>query len=197
MGEEAKSGAPRWILIGTGIVGLIAAILVAATKYYELHKARNEAIQSNPKNDSASKTAIDEERTTKDSKGNVPNTDLRKADPKTKSKVTSWKEKFPPGTYEGFHYYGGVPNSNPPKAHVELKPDMTYDRILNGTNRLQGKFEFRDDGLMFTGGRGNDGGFVEVWTIDGDKIQMKLWYPANQYPNAPPRETGEMKRVTP
>jgi hypothetical protein len=43
MVEEPKSGMPRWILIATGVVGLVAAILVAASNYYEFHKARAEA----------------------------------------------------------------------------------------------------------------------------------------------------------
>lgn len=42
MSEDEKAGVPRWILIATALVGLVAAILVAAAKYYEMHKARVE-----------------------------------------------------------------------------------------------------------------------------------------------------------
>ena len=46
MDEAVKTGTPRWILIATGMVGLIAALFVAAAKYYEIHKARAEAARA-------------------------------------------------------------------------------------------------------------------------------------------------------
>lgn len=57
VGKTAKHGTPRWILIATGVAGLVTAILVAATKYYELYKSRAEALQAEaakqgPSNDS-------------------------------------------------------------------------------------------------------------------------------------------------
>lgn len=43
MSDMTKPDTPRWILIATGLVGLVAAVLAAAAKYYEFHKARVEA----------------------------------------------------------------------------------------------------------------------------------------------------------
>ena len=48
MGDEPRSGTPRWILIATGLVGLVAATFVAAARYYEMHKARVEAANAHP-----------------------------------------------------------------------------------------------------------------------------------------------------
>ena len=64
MADEVKAGTPRWILIGTGIAGLVAAIFFAATKFYELHKARNEAVISDPqrKTDENEKTQPEQEK---------------------------------------------------------------------------------------------------------------------------------------
>ncbi len=59
MGEEGKSSVPRWIVIATAAVGLVSAILIAATKYYEFHKARAEAARAEtrdpPQSDSPSR----------------------------------------------------------------------------------------------------------------------------------------------
>jgi hypothetical protein len=48
MGSEGNSGVPRWIVIATAVVGLVSALLVAGTKYYEFHKARGEARETTP-----------------------------------------------------------------------------------------------------------------------------------------------------
>src|SRR5262245_1323077 len=48
MGDELKAGTPRWILIATALVGLVAASLAAAAKYYEFRKARAEAANAPP-----------------------------------------------------------------------------------------------------------------------------------------------------
>ncbi len=44
--KEVKSGTPKWLLIATGLVGLVAAMFMAAAKYYEIHKARAEAAKA-------------------------------------------------------------------------------------------------------------------------------------------------------
>lgn len=62
MSDVTKPGTPRWILLATGLVGLVAAVLVAATKYYELHKARVEALR-------AQTTPVDRPNQSSDSKG--------------------------------------------------------------------------------------------------------------------------------
>jgi hypothetical protein len=46
MGEDGKSGVPRWLVISTAVISLVAAILVAGAKYYEFHKARAEAAKA-------------------------------------------------------------------------------------------------------------------------------------------------------
>src|SRR5438045_3670901 len=46
MGEEGKPSVPRWLVITTAVVGLVTAVLIAATKYYEFHKARAEAAKA-------------------------------------------------------------------------------------------------------------------------------------------------------
>jgi cyclophilin family peptidyl-prolyl cis-trans isomerase len=46
VGEEAKSGTHRWLVVATAVAGLIAAVIVTATRYYELKKARLEAAQA-------------------------------------------------------------------------------------------------------------------------------------------------------
>jgi len=46
MGETVKAETPRWILIATGVAGLVAALFVAVAKYYEIHKARAEAARA-------------------------------------------------------------------------------------------------------------------------------------------------------
>jgi hypothetical protein len=137
--------------------------------------------EETPKKDEPKK---EEETPPKKDDTEVPKTDPK---PPIGKNNEDWKTKFPVGTYEGNH-------SGIAKATVELKADGTYHRVLNG-NPLQGRFEFSDGKLIFSGGTG--GGFIEVWSIDGDIIRLKLWYPANRYPDFPPNETGEMKRVTP
>jgi len=46
--NETKSSSPRWIILGTALAGLVATICVAATKYYELQKARADVIKEEP-----------------------------------------------------------------------------------------------------------------------------------------------------
>jgi hypothetical protein len=43
MKNKNKTGTPRWIFITTGIIGIVSAVFIAVTKYYEIHKARAEA----------------------------------------------------------------------------------------------------------------------------------------------------------
>ncbi|MFO0877772.1 MAG: TIGR03067 domain-containing protein [Gemmataceae bacterium] len=43
MSTSTEGGLPRWLVVATGIVGLVAASLVAASRYYETRKARAEA----------------------------------------------------------------------------------------------------------------------------------------------------------
>jgi hypothetical protein len=102
MSEESKSGTPRWILIATGIVGLIAAILVAGTKYYEFHKSRAEAakVMSEKQNPNSEPTP--------DEKGVADK----------KSVVSSFKEK---SIWEGF--------TDEP---IGLKTRIEVDSIANG-----------------------------------------------------------------
>ena len=44
--SEEKSNTPKWILVTTGVIGIVSAIFVAVTKYYEIHKARAEALKA-------------------------------------------------------------------------------------------------------------------------------------------------------
>jgi formylglycine-generating enzyme required for sulfatase activity len=41
-----RSGAPKWLIITTGSVGLVTAVFIAATKFYEVRKARAEAAKA-------------------------------------------------------------------------------------------------------------------------------------------------------
>lgn len=43
MSESPPSAAPRWIIIATALCGLVAAVFVAAAKYYEYQKAKRDA----------------------------------------------------------------------------------------------------------------------------------------------------------
>jgi uncharacterized protein (TIGR03067 family) len=43
VGKQVKTRTPKWIVIGTGFLGLIAAVLVVVTRVYEIQKARAEA----------------------------------------------------------------------------------------------------------------------------------------------------------
>ena len=46
MSKGKKSDTPKWILIGTGLLGLLAGALVLVVRYYEISKARSEAEQA-------------------------------------------------------------------------------------------------------------------------------------------------------
>jgi hypothetical protein len=41
--KKQSAGKPRWVIYGTSVLGLIAALFVAAAKYYEVRRARAEA----------------------------------------------------------------------------------------------------------------------------------------------------------
>jgi formylglycine-generating enzyme required for sulfatase activity len=43
MSETPNKANPRWIIIGTAVLGLIAALFIVVAKYYEIHRARAEA----------------------------------------------------------------------------------------------------------------------------------------------------------
>jgi hypothetical protein len=46
MGEPGTSGRPKWVLIGTAVLGLAAALLVVVARVYEVRKARAEAARA-------------------------------------------------------------------------------------------------------------------------------------------------------
>ncbi|QJW95288.1 Nitrite reductase accessory protein NirV [Frigoriglobus tundricola] len=46
MGKRQESTSPRWLLIATGVFGLLGAVLVVVTRYYEIQKARAEAVRA-------------------------------------------------------------------------------------------------------------------------------------------------------
>jgi len=46
LSEAKKSETPKWILIGTGVLGLLATGLVLVVRYHEINKARAEAEQA-------------------------------------------------------------------------------------------------------------------------------------------------------
>jgi formylglycine-generating enzyme required for sulfatase activity len=45
-GAAEKAARPNWILIGTAVFGLVAALFMAVAKYYEIHRARAEAARA-------------------------------------------------------------------------------------------------------------------------------------------------------
>ncbi len=188
MGDDSKSGTPRWILIATGFVGLVAAILVAATKYYEFHKARAEALKPGVFPAAAAGQPTNSGAEPKQTAPARP----PKVDPKGNSKSAGGREGvFPTGMYEGAHTHarGG---STPTEYAVQLRDDGSCRRVTLGQNVSEARFEFRDNQLILRGGIG--GGFVEAWLADGDQVQVKLWYPASLYPDFAPVETGSLRR---
>lgn len=46
MSDDKKDGGPKWILIATSLVGLVAVCLLVVTRYYEIKKARAEALRA-------------------------------------------------------------------------------------------------------------------------------------------------------
>lgn len=46
MSSRPTTGVQKWVLIATSIAGLVAAIFVAWSKWYEVHKARAEALEA-------------------------------------------------------------------------------------------------------------------------------------------------------
>ncbi|WP_157369483.1 hypothetical protein [Zavarzinella formosa] len=96
-----------------------------------------------------------------------------------------WRVKFPVGKYSCV-YNTGV------KASTELRADGTYIRVkLDNPTPSEGKFAFEKGTLIF---RNNTNDPFEVWTIVGDEIRLKHWYPTNTYPAGPPTETGKAIR---
>ena len=43
MGSAKKDSTPKWIIVATGLAGLVAALLIIVTRYYEMRKLRAEA----------------------------------------------------------------------------------------------------------------------------------------------------------
>jgi formylglycine-generating enzyme required for sulfatase activity len=64
-----KSSSPKWIIIGTAILGLLAALFIAIARYYEIHKARAEAARAEAEAERA-KRELRPETTKKRSKDN-------------------------------------------------------------------------------------------------------------------------------
>ncbi len=46
VGDVSKPGVPRWLLVTTAGLGLVAAVLVVVVRYYEIQKARAEAARA-------------------------------------------------------------------------------------------------------------------------------------------------------
>jgi hypothetical protein len=43
MAEENKSDSTKWIVIATSVLGLVAAMLVVGSRYFEFNKAKTDA----------------------------------------------------------------------------------------------------------------------------------------------------------
>jgi hypothetical protein len=43
MGEENKSDSTKWIVVATSVLGLVAALLVVGSRYFEFTKAKSDA----------------------------------------------------------------------------------------------------------------------------------------------------------
>jgi WD40 repeat protein len=46
VGAEPKAGTPRWLLVLTGVVGLVAATFLVVARYYDIRKAKAEALRA-------------------------------------------------------------------------------------------------------------------------------------------------------
>ena len=40
MSESSRSSGPKWVLIATALLGLVAALFVAVARYYDIQTAR-------------------------------------------------------------------------------------------------------------------------------------------------------------
>lgn len=107
----------------------MAAVLVAATKYYDLHKARAGALKPG--------VSLEAPAAQPEKLGTEPNpmatAQPSKIEPKANGKAAGgWEKVFPIGMYEGNHTYarGGTPT----EYAVQLRDDGTCRRVTLGKN---------------------------------------------------------------
>jgi hypothetical protein len=84
----------------------------------------------------------------------------------------AWKKAYLVGTYT-CSYSGGL------KATMDLMADGTFHRVRPGGKPefdTKGTIEFKDGKLILRSD------YVEVWSVEKDKIVIHHWWPAKRYP---------------